>query len=681
MESYPDRYHCRKTEFSDYLQSMPALTKTGRLFFFVWWLLVMLLPAFSLSAQEANPYHLNGSASQNSCNCYTLTPDQLQMSGSVWNKTKIDLNQPFDFKFEVYLGCQDAPGADGIAFLLQPLSTEVGTTGEGLGFQGIEPSIAVAIDTWQNPIHDDPYYDNIAIHQDGNIENANTPKLLSGPVSVTFDGDIEDCEWHTLRIIWDPVAQHIQAEVDGELRVQAHKDLIGEVFHGDPMVFWGFTGATGGSTNLQKVCTSLNASFYLPDGQITCFPEPIQFIDSSRSFGSIVEWRWDFGDGTTSDLQNPPPHLYPAPGNYDVKLNILGNNGCLSDTFTKRIVAGTKPVAAFEAEPLLVCDGVPTLLQDHSTVEFGTINTWTWEIGAQQSEVQNPNIQLPVGPTPVTLTVETQEGCISQPVSRTLFGYPSPTASFQFAEVCLSEPSTFIPSNESHSIPVKQWNWNFNDGSTNAQVTTSARQQIVERKFPDKGLYDVSVYAVGENGCPSAVVTKQVKIDGTRAYAGNDTLVAENQPLQLTGSGGEIYKWSPATGLSSDNIANPVAILQRDQTYLLSASIPSGCFTYDTINVKVYKGPTIYVPSAFSPNHDGNNDMFRFLAVGMTSLDFFQVFNRYGQMVYSSKELRAGWDGTVNGNPQPSGTYVWTIKGRDYLGNIISKKGTVVLIR
>jgi len=174
MESYPDRHHCRKTEFSDYLQSMPALTKTGRLFFFVWWLLVILLPAFSLFAQEANPYHLNGSASQNSCNCYTLTPDQLQMSGSLWNKTKIDLNQPFDFKFEVYLGCQDAPGADGIAFLLQPLSTEVGTTGEGLGFQGIEPSIAVAIDTWQNPVHADPYYDNIAIHQDGNIKCQHT---------------------------------------------------------------------------------------------------------------------------------------------------------------------------------------------------------------------------------------------------------------------------------------------------------------------------------------------------------------------------------------------------------------------------------------------------------------------------------------------------------------------------
>jgi gliding motility-associated-like protein len=65
----------------------------------------------------------------------------------------------------------------------------------------------------------------------------------------------------------------------------------------------------------------------------------------------------------------------------------------------------------------------------------------------------------------------------------------------------------------------------------------------------------------------------------------------------------------------------------------------------------------------------------------MVSLDFFQVFNRYGQMVYASKELQAGWDGSVSGKPQPAGTYVWRIMGRDYLGNVVTKKGTVVLIR
>ena len=65
---------------------------------------------------QTNTYILNGSAVQNSCNCYTLTPPVNTISGSVWNANKINLNQPFDFVFNVYLGCADANGADGIVF-------------------------------------------------------------------------------------------------------------------------------------------------------------------------------------------------------------------------------------------------------------------------------------------------------------------------------------------------------------------------------------------------------------------------------------------------------------------------------------------------------------------------------------------------------------------------------------
>src|SRR5882724_9120609 len=114
---------------------------------------------FFLPAQVANPYIINGSAHQENCNCYTLTDDQLTQSGSVWNKYKIDLTQSFDFNFSVYLGCKNDSGADGIAFVLQPISTSIGTTGQGLGFQGVNPSIGIPIDTWRNPDFSDPPYD------------------------------------------------------------------------------------------------------------------------------------------------------------------------------------------------------------------------------------------------------------------------------------------------------------------------------------------------------------------------------------------------------------------------------------------------------------------------------------------------------------------------------------------
>ena len=96
---------------------------------------------------------------------------------------------------------------------------------------------------------------------------------------------------------------------------------------------------------------------------------------------------------------------------------------------------------------------------------------------------------------------------------------------------------------------------------------------------------------------------------------------------------------------------------------------------------KVFKGPELYVPSAFSPNNDGKNDVFRFIAVGMKSVDLFQVYNRYGQLVYSSTEIMKGWDGRMNGVVQPSGTYVWMIKGTDLTGVVHQKKGTITLVR
>src|SRR4051794_25007320 len=107
-------------------------------------------------------YILNGFATQNSCNCYTLTQPLNNQFGSVWNSNKINLNTPFDFVFNVYLGCLDANGADGIVFILQPLSTSIGTGGGGMGFQGISPSVGIALDTWQNFEYNDPAFDHLS---------------------------------------------------------------------------------------------------------------------------------------------------------------------------------------------------------------------------------------------------------------------------------------------------------------------------------------------------------------------------------------------------------------------------------------------------------------------------------------------------------------------------------------
>ena len=241
------------------------------------------LVVISISKLSFSQYILNGSATQNGCNCYTLTTETRNESGSVWNSNKIDLTNSFDFYFNVYLGCIDSTGADGIAFVLQPISTNVGAIGEGLGFEDVSPSVGITLDTWQNLRRNDPLYDHISIQLNGVVTHGND---LAGPVPASATSDnIEDCQWHVLRIKWDAPAKILTTYFDGQFRLQAQYDLVAKVFNNDPMVYWGFSGATGGGFNLQQFCTSLNPVFKTNlSNNSTCFGDSSNFLRSIRIF-------------------------------------------------------------------------------------------------------------------------------------------------------------------------------------------------------------------------------------------------------------------------------------------------------------------------------------------------------------------------------------------------------------
>jgi gliding motility-associated-like protein len=193
--------------------------------------------------------------------------------------------------------------------------------------------------------------------------------------------------------------------------------------------------------------------------------------------------------------------------------------------------------------------------------------------------------------------------------------------------------------------------------------------------------------AYDTKGCPkpgldSVIVTVLPEI---KAFAGNDTSVVINQPLQFNASGGDSYTWSPATGLSASNIATPVGIYSAPTEgikYRVITSNAAGCSDSAFVTVKVYKVlPSVFVPTGFTPNNDGRNDVLKPIAAGMQSISLFAVYNRLGQMIFSASESGKGWDGTFNGTPQNSGTYVWLVKATDYTGKPYFEKGTVTLIR
>lgn len=171
-----------------------------------------------------------------------------------------------------------------------------------------------------------------------------------------------------------------------------------------------------------------------------------------------------------------------------------------------------------------------------------------------------------------------------------------------------------------------------------------------------------------------------------KVFAGNDTAIYFNQPLPLNAidvnnSGFTNYSWSPPYGLSDPSIQNPVAITNRNITYTVVASTPNGCEGTDSIVITAFAVADIFVPNAFTPDGDGRNDVFKAIPIGIREFKYFTVYNRWGQRVFFTTNAATGWTGTINGTPLQTGAYVWQAAGITYKGDLIERKGTVVLIR
>lgn len=623
-------------------------------------------------APQADPYVLNGSAAQNSCNCYTLTPEENYQAGAVWNKNRIDLNQSFDYHFNIFLGCRTGlNGADGMVFVLQPVSTSLGNSANSLGFGGIIPSLGVTIDTWQNSEDGDPPYDHIAFQANGDVNHDDTNNL-AGPVqALAGSPNIKDCAWHILDINWDAVNQILTASIDGIQRLTMHKDLVNGIFRGNGLVFWGFTASTGGEYNLQQFCTSLNAGHSSPANQRFCENIPITFTDSSTSFGSITNWYWDFGDGSTSNAQDPPPHVYATPGVYTIKENVLGNNGCLSDTNFSTVTIGSYPVASFSVDA--ACSGQPLGILNTSHDTVGTFAQWKWTLSNGQVFSDSlPVIVLSTGNFQLQLATVSAEGCPSKVYTQGFTVSPSPQVTFTPQPVCAGTPLTLTGSS-SGTVPIRQWYWKL------GAILDS--NQTIEHTFSSADTILASLWAFSAMGCSSDTVQQAIQIQGTDAFAGPDTAVALGYPIQLHATGGTSYVWSPPGGLSDPDIANPVANIQQDTRYTVTASSPAGCVSSASVLIKVFKGPAIYVPGGFTPNGDGFNDVLKIVAPGISQLNYFRIFDRWGTEVFHTKDLNATWDGTYSGHSLSSGTYIWMIQGTDFYGKTLTEKGTTLLLR
>ncbi|MDZ4680293.1 MAG: gliding motility-associated C-terminal domain-containing protein [Saprospiraceae bacterium] len=209
---------------------------------------------FTCSTPAQAQFFLNGSATLLNDSCFQLTPAQNWASGSIWYPDKISLAESFEAVVEVNLGCKNQDGADGIVFGFQPVSTSIGIGGGAIGFGGVVPSLGIELDTYQNTDLGDPAFDHIAIVSNG-VVNHNSANNLAGPVQANNSNpNIEDCQFHDLRVSWNATTKLLRVYLDCQLRLNYTGDLVQNLFGGNPEVFWGFTSATGGLNNTHQVC-------------------------------------------------------------------------------------------------------------------------------------------------------------------------------------------------------------------------------------------------------------------------------------------------------------------------------------------------------------------------------------------------------------------------------------------
>lgn len=217
-----------------------------------------------------------------------------------------------------------------------------------------------------------------------------------------------------------------------------------------------------------------------------------------------------------------------------------------------------------------------------------------------------------------------------------------------------------------------------------ARVDQPGQLQTIARPA---GTLNYILTAMNNRGCTKSVtdtvlITVEPKM---RLQTVSDTSLVVGQPLQLAASGAATYEWSPAVNLDNAFIPDPVAVFESATAgfrYKLTGTSPAGCRDSVYLTVRVFKsGPSVFVPSGFTPNNDGLNDKLIPVLAGMKELVYFRVYNRWGQLVYSSSRSGEGWDGRINGTVPASSTFAWMIKAIDFSGKEYFSKGLSTMIR
>ncbi|HEY1024651.1 MAG TPA: PKD domain-containing protein [Sphingobacteriaceae bacterium] len=335
------------------------------------------------------------------------------------------------------------------------------------------------------------------------------------------------------------------------------------------------------------------------------------------------------------------------------------------------------PQAAFDVA-VQNCVNVAVTFTDKSTASVKVVSKWLWDFGdGQMSEEQHPAHSFAApGTYTVTLRVSNDVNCVSDVFTKEITILPFSEAAFNFSDPdCTTNSVVFAAETVAGQADIVKWVWDFGDDSPPTEQRSIAP---VRHTFPKVGNYTVKLTVLNSNGCENSIA-RSVSVFAPSLEAGPNLIIVQGGQIdvKIKSDGNSLtYKWVPSTGLDRDDVKEPVASPDVTTTYRVTISTQEGCMLSDNITVNVVRD--IVIPNTFTPNSDGVNDLWEIKELNTNPLVEVNVFNRYGELLFTSVGYNDPWDGRHKGQDVPVGTYYYIVNHKN-LGKIIS--GSVTILR
>lgn len=421
---------------------------------------------------------------------------------------------------------------------------------------------------------------------------------------------------------------------------------------------------------------------------VGCIPLTVDFADTIALGKKYI---WSFGDGSpdvTTTTANTS-HTYTVVGDYHTRVISIDSSSCnIADTAYLTIRArSNKATLGYTIAKLPPCQSLTYQFTNTSVAPPGSpfgANDFTWDFGdgtrIQTNAPTLTHVYASTGTYNVKLYLDDTTYCNSpDSLVQQLRVASVLTAQFETPAIGCS-PYNAVFNNT--SLGGQQFVWDFGDGTTSTEAYPT-------HLYANPGTYTVRLTATDNSTCnPTDDTTATITVvEGpTSLFSFSPTVPKENTPFEFTNlsTNAVKYKWDFGDGdtLATSDLLPVSHLFNFTDTFTvcLIAFNANGCTDTSCQQVAALVSPLADVPNAFSPNGDGINDVISVRGYGISKLTW-NIFNRWGQLVFRSNSLNSAWDGRFKGALQPQDVYAYTLDITFTDNTVYRKKGDITLLR